>query len=230
MNPDRREERVAYDEEPRPGMWIGERRAVGLALTQEATDALIRFELIRLTEAAERDEIIAAIGEPLIISMEGRVERDRVIDVVQATCQRGGIDSDPLVRVLAYRTWGDRARRWFEGRGVRNGDRISLVDRSDVVSVRGVALAWTGEPEIGVALGDAAPGSFVDVKLNMRGWRAMNRHARYMERLPRGGAFLRPCVSDRPRAETEFASTAHAGDQPGPLVPRRDRPRSMRSR
>ena len=33
---------------------------------------------------------------------------------ITATRQRGGIDSDPMVRVLAYRAWKDRDRGWFE--------------------------------------------------------------------------------------------------------------------
>lgn len=106
------QERVAHDEAPRPGVWTAELGADLRVLTQDQTDVLIRGELVHVAAPAEREEVLAAIG-----SRDGfgsvRVPAPSGL-VRDITRQRGGIDSDPLVRLLAYRAWGDRDRRWFE--------------------------------------------------------------------------------------------------------------------
>lgn len=102
-------DRMAEQDEPRPGMrgdlyWR--------KLTQHETDCLIRGELARIAESTgspeDLDAIMAITGQspPALFT--------RTSDGCTLTIQRGGIDSDPRVRILAYRAWGDRDRRWFE--------------------------------------------------------------------------------------------------------------------
>jgi len=102
------EERAAHDEDPRPGLWAGEsvpwcdfRR-----LTQEQTNALIRAELCETASSAEKRDVVRACGgEPVRVHIA--LKHDPRWPIYR---QRGGIDSDPLVRLLAYRAWGDRDR------------------------------------------------------------------------------------------------------------------------
>jgi hypothetical protein len=118
------EERAAHDEEPRPGVWAGESHADLRKLTQEETDVFIRAELwyAELRPPAEQAELTAVLGEPWHIKLtRPRTSHDGPGPepwVMPAASQRGGIDSDPLVRLLAYRAWGDRDRSWFELRGL----------------------------------------------------------------------------------------------------------------
>ena len=60
-------------------------------------------------------------GEPDEVMLPRRPDAPcaALIGEVCATRQRGGIDSDPMVRLLAYRAWGDRDRTWFERRSER---------------------------------------------------------------------------------------------------------------
>lgn len=153
------EDREAERDQPRPGVWAGERGADLRALTQDETDALIRFELADFAlrgGAVEYREVLGAIGasedRPARPVDWGGVPREI------ARCQRGGIDSDPLVRVLARRAWGDRDREWFELRGVRKGDRLTPMYRF-------VNAAWPGEAVlVGEAESDARPGEMVRAK------------------------------------------------------------------
>ncbi len=106
------EERVVRDESPRPGTLIEGRArdAARRMFTQDETDALIRVELLACAGPAERDVLIRIVGVPrALIIYPTRHEGRQIV----ATCQRGGIDTDPLVRVLAFRAWGDRDRWWF---------------------------------------------------------------------------------------------------------------------
>jgi hypothetical protein len=115
------EERAAHDEDPRPGVWAGEHGADLCKLTQEETDGLIRSELaLNAASKTERADVMRAIGS----------SGSWLVDP-PATVQRGGIDSDPLVRLLAYRAWGNRDQRWFEAdaveqRAVALQKRVSL--------------------------------------------------------------------------------------------------------
>lgn len=93
------DERAAYDEPPRPGIWVGDIGADGRALSQEETDALIRVRLVHHVDRREVRQLAPGSYMPVFHTL--------------ATRQRGGIDSDPMVRLLAYRAWGDRDRRWF---------------------------------------------------------------------------------------------------------------------
>ena len=101
------EERAAHDEDPRSGVWARESGADLRLLTQEETDELIRSELaLEASAPNERSEVQRMIGGSGAWLVNP-----------PATKQRGGIDSDPLVRLLAYRAWGDRDRQWFETAG-----------------------------------------------------------------------------------------------------------------
>lgn len=105
------EERDAHDEDPRPGVWAGqigqyygaEEQGDLRVLTQDQTDRLIRLELLVEHYRLERSEVKRMVGH--LLQPHG--------DDILMVNQRGGIDSDPLVRLLAYRAWGDRDRRWF---------------------------------------------------------------------------------------------------------------------
>jgi len=99
------EERVAHDEDPRPGVWAGESGADLRALTQEDTDQLIRADLWHNAPLGEHLQLKGVIGElrAVFVAIDEAQE-------MRIYTQRGGIDSDPLVRLLAYRAWGDRDR------------------------------------------------------------------------------------------------------------------------
>ncbi len=159
------EDLEAERDQPRPGVWAGERGADLRALTQDETDALIRFDLADRAlrgGAVEYREVLGAIGasedRPARPVDFGRLPRRL------ASMQRGGIDSDPLVRVLARRAWGERDRRWFELRGVRKGEAVRTVPiPGPPRSGSSVVLACPGERSFGVAQYDAAPGERVHV-------------------------------------------------------------------
>jgi hypothetical protein len=125
-------ERAAIACVERPGTWFGDLGGDGRFLTQEQTDYLIRRELLDITDAVDRADLRRAIGAV-----------PRVIIPVPpnwlASRQRGGIDSDPLVRLFAHRAWRDRDRRWFEDHGVRRDDPIIVNESGEIMR------AWTCE-------------------------------------------------------------------------------------
>ncbi len=101
------EERAAHDEDPRPGVWAGQLGSDLRAFSQEETDALIRRELLDSATIADQDVLRSLVGDPAV------VDTGRTAGVNPwARCQRGGIDSDPMVRLLAYRSWGERDQQW----------------------------------------------------------------------------------------------------------------------
>jgi hypothetical protein len=157
-------ERAAADDRPRPGLWAGEERADLRPLTQDETDLLIRFELHASVGLGEADDLRQAIGRPRGIGI-----RNGELTLC-ASCQRGGIDSDPLVRVLAWRAWRDRDRRWFDDRGVRKGDRVTVISKGTIPGQRSnwrprIALARPSEGVAGIVLADAAPGERPQLEL-----------------------------------------------------------------
>ena len=88
--------------------------------------------------------------------------------------QRGGIDSDPLVRLLAWRAWGDRDRQWFEERGVRKGDAVKMAWEKPGLPGVGmrVSARWSSDTEPdGIALHDARPGEMVKIDFRARRYR-----------------------------------------------------------
>jgi hypothetical protein len=149
------DERSAHDELPRPGVWAGEGGADLRALTQDETDGLIRRMLYAAAAPGEHDELVAAVGMPRGILVLAPPPGRKA-----AHSQRGGIDSDPLVRLLAYRAWGDRDQRWFELRGVRKGEAITTIHIGD--GCLRAALPWVGEIGVALAGRDARPGERVD--------------------------------------------------------------------
>jgi hypothetical protein len=117
------DERAAVADEARPGVWFEENiepqlnlrplRGDAQPLDQEQTDALIVGELSRRDGGARLAEVrqIAQVWltNPSPIFM-GEQRRDRDV----AFQQRGGIHSDPLVRLYAFRAWENRDRAWFD--------------------------------------------------------------------------------------------------------------------
>ena len=130
-------ERAAVADHERPGVWLetaaaDDRDPVdfggdGRAFSQHETDALIAFELHERSDAAARAELVAAVGPILPV---------RLVDAAFATAsqQRGGLHSDPLLRLLAYRAWGDRDRAWRK----RDSARPFLGDDIDAACVERV--------------------------------------------------------------------------------------------
>ncbi|HSS01741.1 MAG TPA: hypothetical protein VLM79_32010 [Kofleriaceae bacterium] len=219
-------ERMAIADAERPGSWFGEDGADGRMLTQEATDMLIRDELWRevapTTPPAEREELLGILGVPQVVLLPSPLQPtvfDQADDSLVhpgsaldpdltdrfhvANVQRGGIDSDPLVRLLAFRAWGHRDRRWFEDRGVRQGEPVSdpnfwhEPDASPVIT-----LARPGELVLGNAKHNARPGQELQIT-------SLARHREHRGRYNRQ-SFL---VGDRPRIERPLARP------PGPPSP-----------
>lgn len=181
------EDREAALEGPRPGVWADEAEADLRALTQDETDAVIRSELAEWGARPELDEIVNAAGG----------HREVIVPIRHAPCfrvkqQRGGIDSHPLVRILARRAWGDRDRQWFALRGVRQGEQVGGSTVMVATVVPRVALAWRGDIIIGHALHDARPGEALDVE-------------------PGSGSGARRCVvTDRVRQPSPEDADVHA--------------------
>lgn len=102
-------ERAAIADEPRPGVWIEQydfkhfTDADGRPLSQHQTDRLIAFELSLVTKGRDMPELERIAGALDDVDLGAQHA---------ATSQRGGIHSDPLVRLLAFRAWGDRDRAW----------------------------------------------------------------------------------------------------------------------
>jgi hypothetical protein len=114
-------EQAAIDDEPRPGVWanvpVCSDPGDGRAFDQEQTDILIAAEIWFTSgfgTAQDNRELRALVGEPRGVALDDAGTQRRV-----ATRQRGGIHSDPLVRLLAFRAWGDRDRAWFESANVK---------------------------------------------------------------------------------------------------------------
>ncbi|HEY0987514.1 MAG TPA: hypothetical protein VGD80_10705 [Kofleriaceae bacterium] len=177
----------ALEDAPLPGSWYGDEGADGRMLDQEQTDLLVRAELWLLhgerLETGQEDELRDILGEPRLAALsDGRMHGH----LIRATRQRGGTDSDPLVRLLAFRTWGDRDRRWFEDTGVRAGEQVVYVHGLETV-----ALAWRDErySAAGLVVNDARAGELADVMLAQVTASGVTR------------MFLR--VTDRPRREPE---------------------------
>jgi len=116
------DDRDAERDPPRPGVWAGERGADFRPLTQDQTDRLIRLELIRTCHPDDTAHVIAACGGDA-----DSLQLDRTDPPRGMSTQRGGIDSDPLIRVLARRAWADRDRQWFELRAERTRDAARVL-------------------------------------------------------------------------------------------------------
>jgi len=112
------EERAAVADEPRPGVWIDAKNWAndGRVLSQEDTDVAIVTELWASTAGnARAHEALRDAVHPWLDD--------------STYTQRGGIHSDPLVRLLAYRAWGERDRRWTKrdtARTIASGDTTDV--------------------------------------------------------------------------------------------------------
>lgn len=179
-------ERAAHDEDPRPGIWAGEAAADLRKLSQNETDILVTSSMWRTIALSssifmldeERAMLEAAIGRHAMMSLPRLTAHLKPQQYIKATTQRGGIHSDPLVRLLAFRAWGDRDQKWFERRGVRRGNMLTdlgwpkheykeriLVCRQPSFANSGVVTAYDGEYLLrDRAENDANPGEFVYVK------------------------------------------------------------------
>lgn len=140
------DERAAHDEEPRPGV-----DGDGAALRQDETDLRIRRELFTRARRDERDALVEIMG------------RDSVAGFATGAVQRGGLDSDPMVRLLAYRAWGDRDRAWRGERGVKAGEEVTLT--FETLPSERVGLAWPNERALGVARSSGFPGQEIEVRI-----------------------------------------------------------------
>lgn len=111
-------EREAIGDEPRPGVWIEECNSPpndngdifadshgdARILDQHETDSLIAYELLDcVLVGADRARLreIVTLASPIQLAYS---------NVTAATQQRGGLHSEPLVRLIAYRAWGNRDR------------------------------------------------------------------------------------------------------------------------
>lgn len=164
-------ELAAIADEPRPGVWIQESMrdrflGDGRALSQNETDRLIARELI---DSPEPDtsliETLRLWWYPV------QMTYDMPVRHTVAEQQRGGVHSEPLVRLLAYRAWGDRDRRWGE---IHRGTPIYINNAGGAVSAPcspnslAVGLALR-EPEntSGRWVIDVATGELNDVRLRI---------------------------------------------------------------
>jgi hypothetical protein len=109
------DELAAAKVDPRPGVvskdgcpyWLSwEQRQ----LTQDETDALIYIEVRARCDPREHDELQSLFGPLRAIMRDQTTARYPTTVRYPLTGQRGGIHSEPLMRILAYRTWGDRDR------------------------------------------------------------------------------------------------------------------------
>jgi len=188
---DRISESLALIDAPRPGSWFGDEGADGRMLDQQQADVLIRSQLWShasgsaagfVANHAELEGILGPLQQIELAMSQGNADRPRAHTFV-ARQQRGGISSDPLVRLLAFRAWGDRDQHWFEDRGVRKGEWVAI-HREMVV------LAWPGEAAMGKAATDARPGERVTVSWN--GGRSTAGNIRVSDRLRTPPADYRP--------------------------------------
>lgn len=175
------EERTVHDAAPRPGWcWHLLRR-----LSQDETDVRIRRLLLALAQPEDRDELARLVGP---IPSPGLGERTAM--------QHGGLDSDPLIRVLALRAWGRRDLSFSFERGVRRDDLVQLIIGAEPL----VARAQLDQPVLGTALGDAGPGAWLEVAVvDALRYDASASRARLVGRARRGEVVRAYRVADVPR-------------------------------
>lgn len=159
-------ERAAIAEAERSGSWYGDTGADGRMLSQDDTDILVRCELwnrmdLRVLDEKVHAEMTGICGPQHVLNLDTDANGWKIFH--PATQQRGGIASDPLVRLLAFRAWGDRDLRWCENHGVRVGDQLTVDEHGCA------ARRWEGESAsaiFGACEADAMPGQTITVELN----------------------------------------------------------------
>jgi hypothetical protein len=138
-------ERAAIADEPRPGVWVQNDRSFpgdGRALSQHETDRLIVGELHRMPDQFGQAELVAVVGWPVAIKFDTDKGKQHAFE------QRGGLHSDPLVRLLAFRAWGDRDRAWQKRETARTIGASRALDRDLLDRIRATycfeSIAATG--------------------------------------------------------------------------------------
>jgi len=163
---------------PRSGTWYDPDDSLsdGRVLTQDQTDVLVRNEIMRRTAFHDLAEVGRVVGPARVIVLPSQEPYLKQFPRSHtAVCQRGGIDSDPLVRILARRIWGRRDRDWFELRGVHEGERVRL-HMSSMCSRAWDDEHWAELRDADVerlAMNAASPGALVRV----RRWRGIGMHS-----------------------------------------------------
>jgi hypothetical protein len=167
-------ERAAIADEARPGVWVQmppsdvlinidhfKPNGDGRALTQDETDLLIARELFR-EHSDDATRIIVSTW----------LKHGLYFQLAEPIQQRGGIHSDPLVRLLAIRAWGDRDRAWRK----RDTARALLgVRRDEAVDDLRLIYGFEGVSQLGLQFTANRDGfqvtgalSFADVADNRR--------------------------------------------------------------
>lgn len=166
------EERRAIDDVERPGVWrwrnpepaqlrrlrrVQQERHVERvgdvdehALTQHETDMLICAELwqrLGVGMLCQQPIYDSILGPHRVVSITVAYQPDTSSTVqtrqVLAYEQRGGIHSDPLVRLLAYRTWGERDRIWGFARRMSTSLPFTVEGPDRKHDVRSAFVNWT---------------------------------------------------------------------------------------
>lgn len=108
-------EAMAQDHAPQPGVWwqspvdaAGYLEGNGRQLSQDETDLLIVSELYKTGTRADLELLEQLWGPPIVFR-----DRDkRSSHDITARQQRGGVHSDPLIRIAAVRAFGLRDFQW----------------------------------------------------------------------------------------------------------------------
>lgn len=185
------EERAAHDAAPRPGWcWHLLRQ-----LTQDETDVRIRRALLALAAPEDRDELARLVGP-----IPARELGERM------AMQYGGLDSDPLLRVLALRAWGQRDMLFSFERGIRRDDPVQLLEGAESL----VSCAQLYNPVLGTAMGDAGPGAWIEIAI-------VGMRAPYGPRL--GLGYLASPMAERPGTRDHVIRPYRVADVPrgGPI-------------
>lgn len=136
---------------PRPGVlyrseWASDVVAA-TPLTQLQTDGAIRSEVWAMVSSRLTRDTIRNAAAALSVGTREYESMQELARPFGATVihQRGGIDSDPLVRLLAYRAWGDRDQRWHDMRRPRGDFEIDRI--GDIVgNASGMTPRYSSTP------------------------------------------------------------------------------------
>jgi hypothetical protein len=153
-------ERAAIADEPRPGVWIQDADPLrgrhfvgdGRLFSQDNTDCLIAREL----EWSHRVDhaLLTPWRRTVQVEWDAHLKKPRSAPAEQ---QRGGIHSDPLVRLLAFRAWGDRDRAFLDDTGVLAGEPVTRLNNT-------IVKAWPSEAPYWVASRNAMPGEQISIR------------------------------------------------------------------